>query len=276
MVLETMIELSDFYHITLVHLKGIMKHADWSPITHAHDHFELCVHIKGHLQIFAEGKSYLLSGGEIRLYGAGEMHCGVLKTEEEMEWYQINIPAAFLSHPDGALLTRIFRERSFGTGNVILSEKQQEIVMILRSAFALWESGAQTACSYAKAAVIGVLSLLHADENRKAGHVGKRLPALEKILDVIGQDFAELDSVEALSARTHFSVSYINKLFRLHVGVSPYQFLLDKKLTEAKKALKAGVSVTDAARIGGFHDYSGFITLFRKRFGVTPLQYQKL
>ncbi len=273
--MEQHILLSDFYQISLAHIKGVLQRSAWDPTAHSHDHFELFVHIKGHIQIFVEENRYSLSGGEIRFYSAGELHGGDLGGDEEIEWYQINIPAAFLSAPNGKALTRIFWDRKFGTGNVIRSQKQEEIVSMLENAFALYKNNDPLAMCYAQTVVVGLLCLIYADENRLSSAAEKRTPALEKIFDMIYHDFANLSSVYDIAERTHFSVSYINKLFHTHVGVSPYQFLLGKKLDEAKKALKNGKSVTEAARLAGFRDYSGFITLFRKRFGVTPHKYKK-
>jgi len=39
--------------------------------------------------------------------------------------------------------------------------------------------------------------------------------------------------------------------------------------------LRNGESVTDAARECGFPDYSNYIQLFRKHFGMTPGKYKK-
>ncbi|MBQ9747237.1 MAG: helix-turn-helix transcriptional regulator [Clostridia bacterium] len=272
--METRMELHDFYHVTLVHMRGCQKQSAWNGMPHAHDHYELSVHIRGALQIFAEENSYLLSGGEIRLYGAGELHCGIVRDEEEMEWYQINIPTAFCSYPDGEALTRIFRERRFGTGNVIRLKRQEEVVSMLKTAFDLYRERSLFAACYAKSALLAILCLVGTDDERLPYAAEKRSPALERILEIIRTEYAGLYTVGDLASRTHFSVSYINKLFRTQVGVSPYQFLLEKKLVEAKRHLRDGVSVTESARLVGFRDYSGFITLFRRRFGVTPHQYK--
>jgi AraC-like DNA-binding protein len=272
--METQIVLPNFYDISLVHMKGNLKKSEWNSITHSHDHFELSVHIKGNIQIFAENSSYLLSGGEIRLYGAGELHCGIVRNEEEMEWYQINIPQSFLSAPNGTELTRIFWDRKFGTKNVLHLQKQKEIVSMLESAFAMYCGGNPLALCLCQSIVVGILCLLGDSKGYFARDAVNKIPALEEILDMIHTEYATICTVADIARKTHFSVSYINKLFRAQVGVSPYQFLLEKKFIEAKKALKNGKSVTEAAEMAGFRDYSGFITLFKKRYGMTPYRYK--
>ena len=46
-------------------------------------------------------------------------------------------------------------------------------------------------------------------------------------------------------------------------------------MESACRLLVGGVSVTDAAMIGGFSDVSHFIGCFRRRFGMTPKEYAK-
>ena len=50
---------------------------------------------------------------------------------------------------------------------------------------------------------------------------------------------------------------------------------LGKRLFASMMYLKSGSSVTEAALQNGFSDYSGYIQLFRKQFGMTPGQYKK-
>ena len=41
------------------------------------------------------------------------------------------------------------------------------------------------------------------------------------------------------------------------------------------RCLRDGDMVADAAAKSGFSDYSNYIQLFKKQFGMTPLQYKK-
>jgi len=46
-------------------------------------------------------------------------------------------------------------------------------------------------------------------------------------------------------------------------------------LAIAAKYLAGGCTVAEACEKSGVSDYSYFIALFRKTYGLTPLQYQK-
>ena len=271
---EQSIVLRDFYQIRLYHVKGELNPSSWSwqKEPHSHDHMELAVHIAGNMDILAEGNLYRHYGGEIRLYASGELHCGILHTKQNMEWYQLMIPLDFLNCKDGKALSGIFFERAFGEGNVIYSKRYEEIVRIFQNIFELYETREPLFECYCRSALVNLLCLVKLGGNRKKADIRKD-SALQKILNLICTEYCELTTVREIAERTHFSVSYINKIFREQLCISPYQFLLCKKFNEAKRALKEGKNVTEACQIAGFHDYSNFITAFRRRFGVTPNRY---
>ena len=54
-----------------------------------------------------------------------------------------------------------------------------------------------------------------------------------------------------------------------------YVGLLQQKLSHAVKLLMNGHTVTEACMRAGFSDCSHFTVLFKKAFGMTPLQYKR-
>ena len=270
------IRLEDFYGIEIYHVHDALgtESVSLQNTPHSHDYFELTLHISGELDIFVEDAIYRLHGGEVRLYASGELHYGIKRKKAPSEWYQIKIPSCFLEYAEGGLLMRIFLERRFGEGNVFVSAYHDEMVSILKNAFAFYHAENPFAQSYAKYGILQLLCLVNqAENNQKAEAYSSS--ALQTVLNLIGREYRDLMTVGDIAMRSHFSVSYINKLFQRHLCISPYQFLLGKKFDAAKKALKEGRSVTDACLAAGFHDYSNFITMFRKRYGVTPYHYGK-
>lgn len=76
----------------------------------------------------------------------------------------------------------------------------------------------------------------------------------------------------------HFnrSKSYISHLFKKENGMTIRAYCNKLKLEDARKLLlKTDIPVTEIALDAGFNDTSYFIYLFKKRFGISPLQYKK-
>ena len=90
------------------------------------------------------------------------------------------------------------------------------------------------------------------------------------------QHYADNITLDELVSRTDFGKSYLLRLFAKQVGVSPYRYLQNIRLGQAKKLLEAGVPPVDAAGLTGFSDQSHFTHYFKDFIGLTPGQYQRI
>ena len=98
---------------------------------------------------------------------------------------------------------------------------------------------------------------------------------LRNMLRYIDAHYLEELSTKALASEFFLSPSTVNRLFRVHVGLSVASLIEAKRLSYAETLLRAGKTVTDACFDSGFSDCSRFIARFKEKFGVTPLQYKK-
>jgi AraC-like DNA-binding protein len=102
------------------------------------------------------------------------------------------------------------------------------------------------------------------------------MPAdLRMILADINENFTHIHSVGELLDTYFISPATLNRWFRKHLQISPHEYIESKKLAYASRLLREDNSVTDACLRAGFSDCSHFISLFKRKFGETPLQYKK-
>ncbi|MTB53525.1 AraC family transcriptional regulator [Lewinella sp. W8] len=77
-------------------------------------------------------------------------------------------------------------------------------------------------------------------------------------------------------AQVHLVSKYhLLRLFKRYHGVTPRQFLIDVRIEKAKENLLAGKTVTDTCFAVGFESPGSFSSLFKRKTGKTPGQYQK-
>ena len=70
---------------------------------------------------------------------------------------------------------------------------------------------------------------------------------------------------------------YIVHAFKKYKGVSPINYLINIRISEAKHLLQTtNYSVSKIAQSIGFSSQSYFSQVFRKELEMTPLQYRKL
>lgn len=77
---------------------------------------------------------------------------------------------------------------------------------------------------------------------------------------------------------SHFnrSKSYISHMFKQQNGKTLRAYCNDLKLADAKKLLThTNRAITEIAFDVGFHDVSYFISLFKQKYGISPLKFRK-
>ena len=92
-------------------------------------------------------------------------------------------------------------------------------------------------------------------------------------IDFINHNFENPITLETVAKASYLSVNQLCRLFSESCGTTVAKYITSKRITEAKKMLAAGKSVTETALQCGFGDYSGFIRVFKKNVGVTPGKY---
>ena len=82
--------------------------------------------------------------------------------------------------------------------------------------------------------------------------------------------------VGELAARCGLSESAFRKRFGQYAGVSPSEYRIARQIEQAARLLRAGsAGVEEIARSVGFEDVNYFCRAFRKRMGMTALEYRK-
>lgn len=273
---EKNIILEDFHNIKITYLCGQISHAAVNMPAHAHEHCEIFIHLKGKLTICVEENFYEIKENTVRLYRSDELHYGKIHTKQMMvEWYQISIPKEFFMNKGNIPLGKCMYDRKSGTNNVFIPQNFEIIVKLLLEAFGKYEQNNPLYSFYFKSAVIKILCLIN-EKNSDICICDVYNENLKKIINIILSDFSNISSLQDLSFRSNYSESYIYKLFKKNLNITPYQFILDKKLTEAAKVLRHGGNVTEAGQYAGFDNYTHFITLFKKKFDITPKKYQNI
>jgi len=83
-------------------------------------------------------------------------------------------------------------------------------------------------------------------------------------------------NLAALEEELHFQADYITRCMKQHIGTTPLQYVLQRRLEEAKKLLSGTVlGISEIAERVGIHDPNYMTRLFSTRFGVTPGAYRR-
>ena len=101
-------------------------------------------------------------------------------------------------------------------------------------------------------------------------------PDVYKCMTYIREHTNESISVEDAAASVNRSSSYMMKHFKNELGINMGAYIMRCKLEEAKSLLAySEKSLTEISNFLCFSSQSYFQNVFKKQYGVTPLQYRK-
>jgi AraC-like DNA-binding protein len=102
------------------------------------------------------------------------------------------------------------------------------------------------------------------------------LVAMRRVRDRIDREYANPLDVEGLARGAHISAGHLSRQFRLAYGVSPYSYLMTRRIERAMALLRnSDLSVTDICFTVGCSSLGTFSTRFTELVGVPPSVYRR-
>lgn len=96
-------------------------------------------------------------------------------------------------------------------------------------------------------------------------------------LQYVEAHYPEEITLEQLAQSAHVSKSECLRCFRVSLQTTPYQYLMEHRLSCAARLLKeTDRSIGDIAEQVGFHQVSHFGKCFKEKTGCTPSEYRKI
>jgi len=103
----------------------------------------------------------------------------------------------------------------------------------------------------------------------------KQINTVIEIRNHIETNYDTKLNLEALSRVQFVSKYHLLRLFKKYYGLTPKQYLIDKRIKKSKEHLIDGASVTEACFAVGFESLGSFSTLFKTKTGISPSAFQK-
>lgn len=124
--------------------------------------------------------------------------------------------------------------------------------------------------------IVNILTLI-CTETDKSGTAGSALSnKLKDILHYLDAHYTENISLDRLAEQFFISKYYLSREFKKEYGTTIVQYLLTKKITNAKELLRySDSSIEEVARLCGIDDASYFNKIFKKMEGCTASEYRK-
>lgn len=230
-----------------------------------HEAMELVYVDRGELHNLAGGTDILLRQQELLLIGSNVWH---------MQY--ADLPVNFLtvsfradpSSPCSALSGRRFE----------LTEQQ---LALLRQMLAENNAAKYAHDSMESLLRLLLISLLRSEQTRRS-EKPKALPAtshteqriVDHLIQTISARSGQKLSLQQLADSAHISTTYLHRIFRTQLGMTPGVYLAKVRIEESKLLLRDGaLSMGEIAKQLGFSSQQQFSRQFRAVAGMTPSEY---
>ena len=99
---------------------------------------------------------------------------------------------------------------------------------------------------------------------------GREPLAVRRAKDYLAAHVDEQVELETLAQAAGLSPFHLIRVFRKATGLTPHNWLVDRRVHLACDLLRAGMSATQAAAQCGFSDQSHLTRVFKSQLGITP------
>lgn len=93
---------------------------------------------------------------------------------------------------------------------------------------------------------------------------------ISKSIEFINDTLYNSPSLDKLALNVKLSKYHFIKIFKNEIGLTPHQYIINKKIEHARNLLEKGYSIVDAALESGFNDQSHFNRNFKRIYDFSP------
>lgn len=243
---------------------------------HSHDTFGVGVLLRG-AQHSASGRGPVQArAGDVITVNPGEVHDGSPFDERGRAWRMLYIEPALVYDVAGELGAAL--PASVELEQPVL--RDQAFVARFERAFAALTrepAAAETlACDEALYAVMAAFLRSHATVRlrapAKASTDGVSV-SIRRAKARIDDDPCATITLTGLAAEAGLSRFQLLRGFARETGLPPHAYVIQRRISLARRQIEAGTPLADAAAGAGFADQSHMTRAFVRAFGVTPAQY---
>ncbi len=258
--------------MSYVEFEKSRKDEDWAMLDlHSHRHYEIYFLSKGNRSFFLADSLYKISAPTLVVIPPNAVH----KTEgQSFERHNVNVSEEYLSVYEKHVLDK------FALKFIKLSPQENKtLVTVLNEAYNVnpHEKFSQDKFRSVFSYFVYLISNLSVDLEQPKTNVNNAIPPLYlKILDYLNTHYAEDITLDVLSKFFFIPKPTLTYNFKKFIGRSPIDFLVDVRLTKAKQMLVATKKgLEEIAYLNGFSSANYFGLIFKKREGLSPLNYRK-
>ena len=234
---------------------------------HSHDVCEMIFLRKGDVSYINNGKTYKLNKNSLVFSRPSELHAIILDSDCDYDRYDIIF--------DTDIIPRSMYEKFSNSTNVVDFEGNNIVKDIFKKMEFYSENfEGEELDKILGAMIIEVCCNLALKQGNTVKSSGNAV--VDKAIDHIDENLTTPISITQICEELYIAKSHLHHLFKKHLGITPKQYLISKRLILAQREIYSGKKPTEVYTKLGFNDYSAFYRDFKKFFGYSPSEVGKV
>lgn len=251
--------------------------------SHTHDYYEFYFFLEGDVSLEIAGRIFPLRFGDVVLIPPGTPHQPYIRdSRTPYRRFVFWVTGEYLNQmmetsvAYGYLMqyVRTKGEYIFHNDRISFNEIQTKVFRLIE------ETRGNRFGKDARVSLCVSDLILHLNrivyEQKHEKHPQAEQALYESLTDYIGEHLDEALSLDSLAGEFYVSKYHIAHVFKDHIGISIHQYIMKKRLSACRDAIRNGTKITEAYLMYGFKDYSGFYRAFKKEYGMSPREWQEI
>lgn len=245
---------------------------------HCHDGCEIYLFLTGNIRVYVEKSCFIPPVGTLILFKPQQLHHIQSIDEALYERIVIDLPVEYMNSlaADKQWLFNCFLRQDSGNLTTLDFAQQEELLSLCRKINRYNHSRMPgdhiRKNAYAEILLATINEIFH---EKKEPFQNTMPDSVVHIMQYIDNHLGENVNFSLMAEKLGISLGSLREEFRRHTGLTLREYLLERKIVNAKTLLKNGASVTEACFASGFNDYANFIRSFKKKEGISPGKYSK-
>lgn len=249
-------------------------------LIHVHECCEVLLCLGGGGYFLIDNRFYEVNDGDIFIINQFEPHKITFENKDNFERYvfQIHPQYIYANSTENTDLSACFYSHTSYGNRISLKENELEYVKeLIKQLKTEKKFGDDVAKNCVICEFLRFLNEIYNEKNLAArtgeGGFNQTNKIMQNTVKYINSHYSEDITLSDIAAFSFVSVSYLCTLFKKMFGTTIIKYLTSKRISEAKKLLNSGKSISEAAEESGFNDYANFMRTFKKIVGVPPKKY---
>ncbi len=232
--------------------------------SHSHNMVEIYYFLRGNAHFSVEGNIYKLERGNVIVMASGQTHNLLLDPSPVYERIVLNIDSSAVPAAFDAIRDKVF------AGNNFFELTKSEQLWFEESLNQIKKATEDMREGLIYAFATMVFSMLGTKISDRVYTAPIQEEMVKKTIQFINKNLTKKLNLDIIADAIYCNKTVLNRKFRRIMGCNIWEYVVRKRVYNARQTLFNTFDINEAFAKSGFNDYSSFFKAYKKLIGTSP------